>query len=132
MDKKIEEKIIALYKNGSGINYISRLFKVKKAKITELVKDIEIVEAKYEEAKKEEIVEVTPIESEVIVVNEAMDDKESVIEINLPAEEDDYKTSIKVNKIVMEQFREFSKAHKEFTPKELISMAIVEYIEKHK
>ncbi|WP_297522697.1 hypothetical protein [uncultured Clostridium sp.] len=122
MDAKIEEKIIELYSTGSGINYISRLFKIKKDRITDLVKDIEVVIPPVEEPKKEEI--IAKVSTEVI--------KNTEIEINLPKEDEDYKTSIKVNKIVMEQFREFAKANKEFTPKDLISMAIVEYMENHK
>ena len=55
------------------------------------------------------------------------------IVVQLPSEENgDYKTSVRVNKKVMDQFREFCESHKEFTQKELLSMALLEYIEKYK
>ena len=137
MDKKIEEQIKELYRTGNGINYISRLFKVKKDKITKLVKGIEVVEEKREQPKKEEPkakvkkvargkrqITIVEVKEEVAINN--------TIEIKLPVEEEDYKTSIKVNKIVMEEFREFCKINKDFTAKDLVSMAIVEYIDKYK
>ena len=55
------------------------------------------------------------------------------IVVQLPSEENgDYKTSVRVNKKVMDQFREFCESHREFTQKELLSMALLEYIERHK
>lgn len=51
----------------------------------------------------------------------------STIEIRVPIEEDkSYKTSLRVNKIVLEQFKEFCSNHKEFTQKDLLSMALIE------
>ena len=54
------------------------------------------------------------------------------IVVQLPAEEKDYKTSVRVNQKVMDKFREFCESHREFTQKELLSMALLEYIERHK
>ena len=59
-------------------------------------------------------------------------DNSKFIEIRLPNEEESYKTSIRVNRVIMEQFREFCNIHKEFTSKDLLSMALVEYMEKYK
>ena len=135
MDKKIEEQIKQLYRTGNGINYISRLFKVKKDKITKLVKGIEVVEEKREEPKKEEpkakVKKVARGKRQITIV-EVKEEVNNIIEIKLPVEEEDYKTSIKVNKVVMEEFREFCKVNKDFTAKDLVSMAIVEYMDKYK
>ncbi|MDY3361209.1 MAG: hypothetical protein SOY04_12610 [Clostridium celatum] len=54
------------------------------------------------------------------------------IVIQLPYEETkDYKTSIRVNKTIMEQFREFCDKHKEFSQKELISAALMEFMDRY-
>lgn len=55
------------------------------------------------------------------------------IEIELPIETiKDFRTSIRVNNIIWEQFNEFTNNHKEFTKRDLLSMALKEYIENHK
>ena len=55
------------------------------------------------------------------------------IVIHLPIEtKTDFRATIRVNNIVWEQFSEFANAHKEFTKRDLISMALKEYIENHK
>lgn len=66
--------------------------------------------------------------------NDAQYDKgSSDIIIHLPIEtKTDFRATIRVNNIVWEQFSEFANAHKEFTKRDLISMALKEYIENHK
>lgn len=55
------------------------------------------------------------------------------IVIHLPIEtKADFRATIRVNNIVWEQFSEFANAHKEFTKRDLISMALSEYINNHK
>ena len=55
------------------------------------------------------------------------------IVVQLPYEDSkDYKTSVRINKTVMEQFRAFCEEHKQFTQKELLSMALVEYMDRYK
>lgn len=55
------------------------------------------------------------------------------IVIHLPIEtKTDFRATIRVNNIVWEQFSEFANTHKEFTKRDLISMALKEYIENHK
>ena len=55
------------------------------------------------------------------------------ITIELPFEDDKtFKASYRVNKTVNEQFKEFCKEHKEFTAKDLLSQALLEFIEKYK
>lgn len=57
----------------------------------------------------------------------------SDIVVQLPYESDkNYKTSIRIHKEVFEEFKLFCSKNKEFTQKELISMALVEYMEKYK
>lgn len=57
----------------------------------------------------------------------------SDIVIQLPHESDkNYKTSLRIHKEVFEEFKLFCSKNKEFTQKELISMALVEYMEKYK
>ena len=57
----------------------------------------------------------------------------SDIVVHLPYEEDKtYKTSIRIHKEVFEDFKLFCSKHKEFSQKDLISMALVEYMEKYK
>lgn len=52
------------------------------------------------------------------------------IQIDLP-ESESFKTSIRVNKIEWELFKEFMKENKEFTNGDLISQALREYRLKH-
>lgn len=55
------------------------------------------------------------------------------IVVQLPSEDDKlYKTSIRINKVVYEEFKKFCEDHREFSQKELISMALVEYMERYK
>lgn len=55
------------------------------------------------------------------------------IVVQLPFEEDKlYKTSLRINKIVLDNFKEYCNRHKEFTQKDLLSMALVEYMDNHK
>lgn len=56
----------------------------------------------------------------------------SDIVVQLPYESDkNYKTSIRIHKEVFEEFKLFCSKHKEFSQKELISMALVEYMNKY-
>ncbi len=61
------------------------------------------------------------------------DKKYDGIVVELPVETvKDFRTSIRVNNVVWEQFNEFVNGNKEFTKRDLISMALKEYIENHK
>lgn len=54
------------------------------------------------------------------------------IEIKLPVETiKDFRTSIRINNVVWEQFDLFAEKHKEFTKRDLLSMALIEYIKNH-
>lgn len=54
------------------------------------------------------------------------------IKINLPEEEDtNFRKTLRVNDKVWEQFGKFCNKHKEFTQKDLLSQALLDYMEKH-
>jgi hypothetical protein len=53
--------------------------------------------------------------------------------IELPVETiENFRTSIRVNNVVWEQFSQFTEEHKEFTKRDLLSMALKEYMNKYK
>lgn len=55
------------------------------------------------------------------------------IVIELPIEtKTDFRATVRVNNVIWEQFGEFANNHKEFTKRDLISMALKEYMEKYK
>lgn len=61
------------------------------------------------------------------------DKNNSNIAIQLPTEsKTDFRATIRVNNIVWENFSDFTNKHKEFTKRDLISMALKEYMENHK
>ena len=54
------------------------------------------------------------------------------ISIELPIDpKKDYRTTVRVNSVVWDQFTAFTDSHKEFTKKDLLSMALKEYINKY-
>lgn len=58
---------------------------------------------------------------------------EKTIILELPVEDNkEFKTSMRVNQIVWNEFKEFCKQNKNHTQKDLISMALVEYMRKYK
>lgn len=65
--------------------------------------------------------------------HEIINDNKDEIIVELPIDETkEFKTSIRVNKVVWEQFKEFCKNNKHYTQKDLVSMAMLEYMEKYK
>jgi len=55
------------------------------------------------------------------------------IMIELPVEtEDNYRTTIRINNVVWENFKEFCVKNKMFTQRDLLSMALTEYVNKYK
>jgi hypothetical protein len=55
------------------------------------------------------------------------------IKIELPKETvPDFRTTIRANDIVWSDFKKFCDTHKEFTQKDLLSQALVEFMNKHK
>ena len=59
-------------------------------------------------------------------------DKTEII-VELPLDQSkEFKTSIRVNKVIWEQFKEFCKSNKNYTQKDLVSMAMLEYMQKYK
>lgn len=69
---------------------------------------------------------------ELFKQNKMLSDENKGIVIELPFDEDkQFKGTFRMNKIIYEQFKEFCKLHKEYTTKDLISMALKEYMEKY-
>ena len=65
--------------------------------------------------------------------DEGYDKEYDGIIIELPLEDkSDFRTTIRVNNIIWEQFNEFAETYKEFTKKDLLSMALKEYMTKYK
>lgn len=57
----------------------------------------------------------------------------SGINIELPIETvDNFRTTVRVNNVVWDNFKNFCKEHKEFTQRDLLSEALLEYINNHK
>lgn len=55
------------------------------------------------------------------------------IVIELPVEtKTDFRATVRVNNVIWEQFGEFANNHKEFTKRDLVSMALKEYMKNHK
>lgn len=55
------------------------------------------------------------------------------IKIELPFETvKDFRTTIRVNNVAWDQFKEFCNNHKEFTQRDLLSQALIEYMHKYK
>lgn len=55
------------------------------------------------------------------------------ITIELPIEtKNDFRATVRVNNVIWEQFGEFANNHKEFTKRDLLSMALKEYMKNHK
>lgn len=61
------------------------------------------------------------------------DKNQEGIYIELPIEtKPDFRATVRVNNVIWEQFGEFSNNNKEFTKRDLLSMALKEYMEKYK
>ena len=72
------------------------------------------------------------IEAYKVNKNTVTTDKTEII-VELPLDQSkEFKTSIRVNKVIWEQFKEFCKSNKNYTQKDLVSMAMLEYMQKYK
>lgn len=61
------------------------------------------------------------------------DNEYGSIIVELPIETvKEFRTTIRVNNIIWEQFNEFTNKYKEFTKRDLLSMALKEYMDKYK
>lgn len=57
---------------------------------------------------------------------------EQGIKIDLPEEiKTNYRTTFRVNDVVWKRFKQFTEKHSEFTAKNLLSQALIEYMNKH-
>lgn len=62
---------------------------------------------------------------------QSQEQKKIIIELPLDNEKD-FRTTIRINKSIWNEFNKFSEKNKEFNKKDLLSMALKEYIENHK
>lgn len=70
---------------------------------------------------------------EMFKANQEINLKNNNIVIELPQEENkSFKVSYRVNQAIHNEFKEFCKEHKEFTSKDLLSMALKEFMDKYK
>ncbi|MFU7517652.1 hypothetical protein [Clostridium sp. HCS.1] len=61
------------------------------------------------------------------------DKEQEGIVIELPIEtKNDFRATVRINNVIWEQFGEFANNHKEFTKRDLLSMALKEYMGKYK
>ncbi len=162
LNKEKETKILELYRQGLGINKIASMLKIKKNIIkniidktgvqsdiqnagqdvpreviqNEVIEEVAITEVKLTKQQKyintnfDILVEM--IEAYKVNKNTITTDKTEII-VELPLDESkEFKTSIRVNKVIWEQFKEFCKSNKNYTQKDLVSMAMLEYMQKYK
>lgn len=90
-----------------------------KENIVNLARDYEIIK---------EIIEIYKSKENIDFKKE----NELVIELPYEVEGKDFNTSIRVNKVIWNEFNEVCKSYKQFTKKELISQAFREFTEKYK
>lgn len=65
--------------------------------------------------------------------NIGLNSEDRTIIIELPIEEDkQFKKTFRINKTIFEQFEGFCKEHQEYTVKDLVSMALKEYMDRHR
>lgn len=127
-----EPKVISRLQEDKKNKYDNNMTMVTKDKYdnsnTLVINDINI---------KNNLLELAKNYNKILRIIERYDkeyDKEyDSIVIELPVETiKDFRTSIRVNNIIWEQFNTFANEHKEFTKRDLLSQALKEYIENHK
>ena len=162
LSKEKETKILELYRQGLGINKIASMLKIKKNIIkniidkigvqndiqttgqdvpqeviqNEVIEEVAITKVKLTKQQKYlnsnfdvlmEMIETYKVNKNIVTT-----DKTEII-VELPVDESkEFKTSIRVNKVIWEQFKEFCKSNKNYTQKDLVSMAMLEYMKKYK
>lgn len=157
LSKDKEPKILELYKQGLGINEIASMLKIKKNIIKNIIDKARVQNTGQEVIQAETIEEVAITKAYEVkltkqqkYINTNFDilvemieayksknttvntDKTEII-VELPLDETkEFKTSIRVNKVIWEQFKEFCKNNKNYTQKDLVSMAMLEYMQKYK
>lgn len=99
---------------------------IEKHNIPQLKENIVNLAMDYEIIK--EIIEIYKSKENIDFKKE----NELVIELPYEVEGKDFNTSIRVNKVIWNEFNEVCKSYKQFTKKELISQAFREFTEKYK
>jgi len=157
-DFKVNERVIAKRLISRGYKKIDNQYiKSSESSIKAINNNInecdnsntKVISNSYKEYDKSDtlVINKKEIQSKIIGLAENYDKILKIIEqydkkydkeydgiiVELPVETiKDFRTSIRVNNVVWEQFNEFVDGNKEFTKRDLISMALKEYIENHK
>lgn len=123
-----EPKVISRLQEDKRNKYDNNMTIVTKDKYdnsnTLVINDINI---------KNNLLELAKNYNKILRIIERYDKEYDSIVIELPVETiKDFRTSIRVNNIIWEQFNTFANEHKEFTKRDLLSQALKEYIENHK
>lgn len=101
-------------------------------KMSHLAEEVDIAQFKDLMSNYEVLAEMIKLFKRNKAIN-SIDSKDNSIVIELPIERNkQFKFSYRVNDVVHEQFKEFCQQHKEFTSKDLLSMALKEYMDNHK
>jgi fructose-1-phosphate kinase PfkB-like protein len=122
--EKIEAKLTNLkdknyYSNTGVINQTDVLADIDIKKVVDLVKHYDMIKELLKWFKNKEY------ENSIIEVIQ-----DNRIEIDLETEETK-RTTILINKKIYDDFNVFCQRHKEYDKKDLLSMALKEYIQKH-
>jgi hypothetical protein len=131
--KKIDNQWILLDKQYEGSNTKVTIKQTQELKQYDNNNTLVITDEKM----KNNIINLAKNYDKIMSIVEQYDtqyDKEyDSMTIELPVETiKDFRTSIRINNVVWEQFNKFSEAHKEFTKRDLLSMALKEYMDKFK
>lgn len=142
-DFKVNERVIAKRLVNKGYKKIDNQYKKYDKSITPVIKEEKI---EYDKSITP-VINQKEIQGKIIGLaqnydkilkliqeyDKKYDEEYDGITIELPIETiRDFRTSIRVNNVIWEQFNEFANNNKEFTKRDLLSMALKEYIENHK
>jgi len=82
---------------------------------------------------KSNLIELAKNYDKIMILIDSDKNMNDGITIELPVEtKDNYRTTIRINNVVWENFKEFCVQNKMFTQRDLLSMALTEYVNKYK
>lgn len=158
-DFKVNERVIAKRLTSRGYKRIDNQYIKYDKSNTTVIKDkydnsiTRVIESNKEEYDKSNTIVINQKEMQgkliglaqnydkILKIIEEYDKKydaqydkdQEGIYIELPIEtKTDFRATVRVNNVIWEQFGEFASNHKEFTKRDLLSMALKEYIDKYK
>lgn len=142
-DFKVNERVIAKRLVSKGYKKIDNQYIKYDNSITKVIKkenveyDNSITPIINQKEIQDKIIGLAQNYDKILKMMQEYDkkyDKEyDGLTIELPIETiRDFRTSIRVNNVIWEQFNDFANNHKEFTKRDLLSMALKEYMNKYK